>query len=96
MKKQELRTYPLFMALTRQPMLLGVTQTFFVISFIPCMVLFLVSMNILIAGGFFVILHLVGMACCWKDECFFDILLGKFELTCPNRRYWGCNSYDVQ
>jgi type IV secretory pathway VirB3-like protein len=96
MQQTELRSYPLFLALTRAPMTMGVTQTFFVINFVPCMVLFLVTMNILLAIGIFAIFHVFGMVCCWKDERFFEILLGKFEFICPNRSYWGCNSYDPQ
>jgi type IV secretory pathway VirB3-like protein len=96
MQAQELRVYPLFVALTRAPMTMGVTQTFFVLNFVPCMVLFLATMNIILAAGIFIVLHLFGMVCCWKDEQFFEILLGKFELICPNRRRWGCNSYDPE
>ncbi len=90
------QTYPLFVALTRQPMTMGVTQTFFVFNFMLCTIFFLMTMNIVIAGGIFFIAHSIGVMCCWKDECFFEILLGKFELTCPNRSLWGCNSYDPE
>jgi type IV secretory pathway VirB3-like protein len=92
--RESFRVYPLFLGLTRPPMTMGVTQTFFVLNFIPCMIVFLLTMNLLIASGIFIIMHLFGVACCWKDERFFDILLGKFELICPNKRLWRCNSYD--
>lgn len=94
MTKQTLKFYPLFLGLTRPPMTWGVTQTFFVLNVGACLILLLVAKNILLAGGLFLILHGFGMACCWKDEAFFEILLGKCELRCPNRKLWGCNSYD--
>lgn len=94
MQKQTLRHYPLFVGLTRPPMIFGVTQTFLIFSFMPCMILFFLTKNILLAAGTYVIAHVAGMVCCWKDQFIFDVLLGKYELTCPNRDYWGCNSYD--
>lgn len=96
MQTESLKYYPLFVGLTRAPMMMGVTQTFFVLNFVPCVVLFLITMNPIIAGGLFCIFHGLGMVCCWKDEFFFEVLLGKFELACPNKRIWGCNSYDPQ
>ena len=90
------QTYPLFVALTRQPMTMGVTQTFFVLNFMLCTILFLATMNVVIAVGLFFTAHAIGVMCCWKDECYFETLLGKFELTCPNRSHWGCNTYDPQ
>lgn len=94
MEQEELRIYPLFVALTRKPMTWGVTQTFFVLNIMPCTILFLITKNILLALGLFGIFHVFGMICCWQDENFFEIILGKLELSCPNRRLWGCNSYD--
>ena len=75
-------------------MTMGVTQTFFVLNFVPCMVIFLASMNVVFAGGLFIGLHVVGVICCSKDDRYFDVLLGYFELACPNKKIWGCNSYD--
>lgn len=93
-QQEALRVYPLFVGLTRQPMTMGVTQTFFVLNFVPCVILFLVTKSFFIVPCVFFIFHLFGMACCWKDEAFFEILLGKLECRCPNRKLWGCNSYD--
>lgn len=93
-KKEGLKCYPLFMGLTRPPMMMGVTQTFFVLNFMLSMIFFLMSMHIFMAVLLFGVLQLFGMTCCWKDEFMFDVLFGKFELACPNRSLWGCNSYD--
>lgn len=93
-EQNELHQYPLFVALTRAPMIMGVTLTFFVLSLVPCMILFLITKNIIVAGGIFLLLYVVGVVFCHHDEHFFEILLGKLELSCPNRKLWGCNSYD--
>jgi type IV secretory pathway VirB3-like protein len=44
----------------------------------------------------YLLLHLLGFICCYNDPFTFNILLGKYELVCPNRALWGCNSYDPQ
>lgn len=94
MTKQSLHRYPLFVAMTRQPMMMGVTQTFFVLNIVPSLCVFLITKNVIFSIGLFLILHVVGVIGCAKDERFFDILRGKLALSCPNRKIWGCNSYD--
>lgn len=88
------KTYPLFLALTRAPMLMGVTQFFFIINIVASMMIFIVTKNILLVAGLFFLMHLIGIACCKQDERFFEILLGRLSLPCPNRSLWKCNSYD--
>lgn len=89
-----LHEYPLFMALTRQPMMLGVTQTFFVLNIVPSLCFFLITKNVVLPAILFFMLHIVGVICCRIDDRFFEIWLGNLELSCPNRTIWGCNSYD--
>lgn len=93
-KDTPIREYPLFVGLTRPPMIFGVTQTFLVLSFMPCMIFFIITYNLIFAAAIYLVLHLFGYICCYKDTFTFHILLGKLELVCPNRSYWGCNSYD--
>jgi len=100
----DIRVYPLFVALTRPPMLVGVTQTFFVFNLMGCVILFLGSLAFIDFStlpfvfisllGIFIVLHTVGVIGCKQDPLFFDLWLGKFELPCPNRKLWKCNSYD--
>ncbi len=94
MLEKPLNTYPLFVGLTRPPMYLGVTQTFFLFNALPCFIFFILSMKIIIAGLCFALLHLVGMVLCWDEPNFFNILVGKFSLSNHNQSFWGCNSYD--
>lgn len=86
--------YPLFVGLTRPPMFFGVTQTFFIFNFIPCMCFFMLSKEIILAAACFMLSHIVGLICCWQDPNIFNILAGKLSLPCRNLSYWGCNSYD--
>jgi type IV secretion system protein VirB3 len=95
-KEEALRVYSLFIGLKRPAMIFGVTQTFFVLSFLPCVIFFMVTMNIALALVGYLLLHLLGFICCYNDPFTFNILLGKYELVCPNRALWGCNSYDPQ
>lgn len=88
--------YPLFVALTRTPMLMGVSQTFLVLSFIPCFLFLLITKAVVTSVVCFFVLYVAGVIGCLKDERFFDLLLGNLQLGCPNRHYWGCNSYDSQ
>ena len=96
METNKLNRYPLFVALTRPPMMLGVTLTFFSVNFVCCLCLAMMTKNLVITSGLALILHGVGIMGCKKDEYFFDILLGKLTLSCPNKNIWGCNSYDPE
>jgi type IV secretory pathway VirB3-like protein len=96
MENNQVLEYPLFVALTRPPMMLGVTQTFFVLNSIPCFCFLILTKNIVLSVGVFLILHVVGVIGCAKDDHFFEVLLGKLELACPNKTIWGCHSYDPE
>lgn len=93
--------YPLFIGMTRIPMLMGVTQTYFVLNLAGCAIVLLFLLNslaflplILTVSIAFIVLHVIGLIGCSHDERFFDLWLSKFELPCPNNIYWGCSSYD--
>jgi type IV secretory pathway VirB3-like protein len=86
--KADLYHAPLFVALTRAPMLMGVTQTFFVLNLGISMILFLVTKKIIWVGLLFCALHVIGVLGCHEDERFFEMWLGKLGLVCPNRYFW--------
>lgn len=94
MAEETLQITPLFVGLTRPAMLFGVTQTFWVLSGLPCLMLFIITMKPLLALGIYLSAYTIGLIGCWHDPFIFSIWLGKLERVCPNRRYWGCNSYD--
>ena len=86
---------PVFLGLTRPAMLLGVTQSFFVINAVICMVGFLGTNSFvpLLVGA--PLLHGIGVLACRRDARTFDIWLVKARfLKCLNRALWRANSYD--
>jgi type IV secretion system protein VirB3 len=85
---------PLFVALTRPQMLLGVTYGFLVGNAIVTTELFLLfkSAWMLLAA---VVIHLIGWIACLNEPRVFDLWLVKVR-RCPRvRNYglWRCNSY---
>lgn len=86
---------PVFLGLTRPAMLLGVTQSFFVINAVVCMIGFLGTNSFapLFVGA--PLLHGIGTLACLRDARTFDIWLVKARfLKCLNRATWRANSYD--
>ena len=88
-------TDPMFLGLTRPAMLLGVTQSFFVINAAVCMIAFLGTGSFvpLFVGA--PLLHGIGYLACLRDARTFDIWFVKARfLKCLNRVIWRANSYD--
>jgi type IV secretion system protein VirB3 len=86
---------PVFLGLTRPAMLFGVTQSFFVINAMVCMIGFLGTGSFLplFVGG--PLLHGIGYIACARDARTFDIWFVKARfLKCLNRVHWRANSYD--
>lgn len=85
---------PLFLSMTRPPMVMGVTYTFFVVNGMLTTIAFL-AINSLWAFLLGIPLHLVGYLLCLKDPRIFDIWrtrLFKTPMT-RNRSFWQANSY---
>ena len=83
-----------FLAMTRPPMLMGVTYTFFVINGTATTIAFLAANNLL---AFFigVPVHLIGYLMCLGDPRIFDIWRVRLlkTPTSRNRSFWNANSY---
>ena len=85
---------PLFLGMTRPPMVLGVTYTFFVINGMVTTIAFL-ALNNLFAFLIGIPVHIIGYLLCLKDPRIFDIWrvrLLKTPMT-RNRGFWKANSY---
>lgn len=85
---------PLFLGMTRPPMVMGVTYSFFVINGMVTTISFL-ALNNLFAFLVGIPVHIVGYLLCLKDPRMFDIWrvrLLKTPMT-RNRRFWSANSY---
>ncbi len=84
---------PLFVGLTRPPMLFGVTFDYLGISLMIALCGFILFSSPLYLG-LYLPLHVVGVLACAIDHNIFRLLLKKLEcLNVPNKRIWGCQSY---
>jgi type IV secretion system protein VirB3 len=85
---------PLFVALARPQMLLGVTYGFLIGNAVVTTELFLVFKSVwvlLVAIG----VHVTGWLACLREPRIFELWLTKVR-RCPrirNYRLWRCNSY---
>ncbi len=85
---------PVFGALTRPQMFMGVTYSFFVLNAVVTAELFLITKSLwaLIAP---LAIHFVGYVACLKEPRIFDLWLTA-SIRCPrvkNYALWGANSY---
>jgi len=85
---------PVFTALTRPQMFLGVTYSFFIANVILAAELFLIFKSfwaVAVAG----MVHLAGVLLCLREPRIFDLWITRVS-RCPrvkNYAIWGCNSY---
>jgi type IV secretion system protein VirB3 len=91
-------TDPLFLGLTRPPLLLGVSYTFAALNGMVSLMAFVITSQffyllILLPG-----MHLIGWFICLKEPRAIELLMAKTSKCsiCRNRMYHGgTNSYDV-
>jgi type IV secretion system protein VirB3 len=91
-----LRNDPLFVGLTRPTLIFGVSLHYAMLNMMICGMYFIQtsSISIVLVG---VVIHLIGYILCFKEPRFMELYLvklGKFN-QCPNKSYYGANSYDV-
>lgn len=85
---------PIFVALTRPPMIFGVTVDYLFLNIMLVMSLFMLSDSawMLIC---FLPLHVFGYVGCKKDPNFFRVVTKKLQCPIiPNKKLWGCQSYE--
>ncbi len=91
-------TDPLFLGLTRPPLLMGVSYTFAALNGIASLLAFIITSKffyllILLPG-----LHMVGWFICLKEPRAIELFIARMSKcnVCRNRYYYsGINSYDV-
>lgn len=90
----ELHINPVFVGLTRPPMVLGVTMDYFGISVMSALIGFILFSSPLYLM-LFLPLHVIGVIACAIDHNLFRILFKKLDcLNVPNKHLWGCQSYE--
>lgn len=86
---------PLFVGLTRPPMLFGVSYTFFGVNGLICMLGYIIATSpkfFLLAA----VIHGIGFQVCSKEPLFIELFMIK-QSKCnrsPNAFFHGANSYD--
>lgn len=86
---------PLFVGLTRPPMLFGVSYSYFILNVGVNMVVYIMANDfryLLLA----VIVHFIGYYICSKEPLFIDLFMVRSQKCsrCKNKFYHGANSYD--
>ena len=93
-KKEILAINPLFVGLTRPPMMFGVTMEYLGISIMIALCGFILFSSPLYLLTY-IPLHIVGVIACAVDHSIFKLLFKKLEcLNVPNKRIWDCQSYE--
>ncbi len=94
MQHETLDISPVFTGLTRPAMKFGVTFEYLGLSAMATLCMVILLNNPLI-GLMYVPLHIFGFIVCWQDPFAFRILLKRAEFTLsPNKKRWGCVSYE--
>lgn len=94
MDEEKLAISPLFTGLTRPPMIMGVTLDYISICFLLTIVAF-IGANSPFYLLLYLPLHVFGWVACKIDVNIFRIILKRLECqNVPNRKIWGCQSYE--
>ncbi|MDF3047158.1 MAG: type secretion system protein VirB3 [Candidatus Midichloriaceae bacterium] len=93
--ENKVSTDPLFVGLTRPPLLFGVSYTYFVVNALISMVAYIATSQFQFLA-MAVPVHLVGFYICSKEPLFIELFKVKAEKCsrCRNKFYHGANSYD--
>ncbi|NBX52338.1 MAG: type IV secretion system protein VirB3 [Proteobacteria bacterium] len=94
----ELESDPLFLGLTRPPMLLGVSYTFAGINLLLCLMTFVITSNFIYLLVILPIVHGIAWLICLKEPRALELFIARSSKCsiCRNRYYYGgVNSYDL-
>jgi type IV secretion system protein VirB3 len=86
---------PLFVGLTRPPLMFGVSYTFFVVNALVAMMAYISTTNFKYLAMAFPV-HFIGVYICSKEPLFIELFKVRAEKCsrCKNRFWHGANSYD--
>lgn len=85
-----------FVGLTRPTLILGVSTSFAMLNMMIFVVIFIQTSSFKILPLAFAI-HMVGYILCFKEPRFMEIYLNQSSKCkkCPNKSYYGANSYSL-
>lgn len=94
MAKEKLIISTVFVGLTRPPMMMGVTLDYLCLAMMIVLSLTILTNNP-ICVVLYLPLHLLGWILCKLDPNIFQILLKRADCNyVPNKKIWGCHSYE--
>lgn len=93
--ENKVKADPLFVGLTRPPLLFGVSYTYFVVNALVSMVTYIATSNFKFLA-MAVPIHFIGLYICSKEPLFIELFKVKADKCsrCRNKFYHGANSYD--
>lgn len=88
-------TDPLFLGLTRPPMIFGVSFRFFFLNFFVSVITYINAPGLKVLAVA-LLMHLLGYIICFKEPLFLEIYIKRAEKcgSTSNGRLHGGNSYD--
>ena len=92
----KLASDPLFVGLTRPPMIFGVSVQFGMLNMMISVMAFIQYSGLYIIF-IAVLVHMIGYILCFKEPRFMEIYLSRAAHfnQCPNKSFYGANSYSV-
>ena len=94
MEQEDIAISPLFVGLTRPPMMMGVTIEYMLVAIFIPMVLFSFGQSFLYLLAF-VPLYVLGWGLCRIDPNIFKILVKKMMcVNTPNKSIWRAQCYE--
>jgi len=92
--QEEIDVHPIYAGMTRPPMFLGITLDYLMLTGLSTIVSFMLtnSAQFLLL---YIPLHVIGWIGCKMDPNFFRVIMKKtICYSVPNKRLWGCQSYE--
>ena len=91
-----LNSDPLFVGLTRPTLIFGVSVQYAMVNMMVSIVYFIQTSSFKIIPVALAI-HLLGYLLCFKEPRFMEIYINRANKCnqCPNKGYYGANSYSV-
>ena len=94
MQQEAIVIHPVYVAMTRPPMFLGVTLSYLAFAVLLSLLIFMPTHSLKYALVY-IPLHLFGWIGCKLDANFFNVLSKKTVCSSvANRKIWGCQSYE--
>jgi len=98
MSSSSISSDPLFLGLTRPPLIAGVSYTFAILNGMVSLLAFVMTSSFIYLLVVLPFIHGIGWLICLKEPRAIELMIAKMSKcnSCRNRYYYGgCNAYDV-